>query len=178
MSAAAPWQVRAAAVTDAQAIAAARYHHGPAMQDLDSPLARDAVAHYARWLGPKIERNEYFGFLAFADGQLIGGVGAVLLDWGPRLDTGPVHTLARINNVFTVDAWRGRGLARLLTLKLLDECRARELVYVMLAGSQMGQSLYQSLGFDFKRNEMVLRLGAADTHSTAAAQPAPNTGSS
>ncbi len=159
--AAAPWQVRAATVADAPTIAAARYQYGPAQLDMQAPPARDAVMHYTRWLGPKLERNEYFGFLAIADGQLIGGAGAVLLDWGPRLDTGPVHTMARINNVFTVQAWRRRGLARLLTLKLLDECRSRGLVYVMLAGSDMGQPMYQSLGFEFKRNEMVLRLEPA-----------------
>jgi GNAT superfamily N-acetyltransferase len=159
--AAAPWQVRAATVADVPAIAAARYEDGPAQLDMQTPQARDAVMHYARWLAPKLERDEYFGYLAFADGQLIGGSGAVLLDWGPRLDTGPVHTMARINNVFTVQAWRRRGLARLLTLKLLDECRSRGLVYVMLAGSDMGQPMYQSLGFEFKRNEMVLRLEPA-----------------
>jgi GNAT superfamily N-acetyltransferase len=147
---AAPWRVRAATVADASAIAAARYR--------DHPEATDAVAHYAHWLGPKIARDEYVGFLAFVDDALVAGAGAVLLDWGPRLDSGPVHTLARLNNVFTVEAWRRRGLARLLTARLLSECRARGLVYVTLAGSDSGQALYQSLGFDFKRNEMMLRL--------------------
>jgi GNAT superfamily N-acetyltransferase len=147
---AAPWHVRAATVADAPAIAATRYR--------DHPDAHEAVAHYARWLAPKIERDEYLGYLAFAGEQLIAGAGCVLLDWGPRLDSGPVHTLARINNVFTVEAWRRRGLARLLTQRVLDACRARGLVYVMLAGSDMAQPLYQDLGFDFKRNEMALRL--------------------
>ncbi len=155
---AAPWQVRAATVADVPAIADARYRYGPAQDDLQSQHARDAVSHYARWLAPKLERDEYFGYLAFAGETLIGGAGCVLLDWGPRLDSGPVHTLARINNVFTVEAWRRKGLARLLTIRLLDDCRARGLVYVMLAGSDMAQPLYRSLGFDYKRNEMVLRL--------------------
>lgn len=163
---AAPWALRAATAADAPAIAAARYR--------DHPEAHEAVAHYARWLAPKIERNEYFGHLAFVGDALVAGAGCVLLDWGPRLDSGPVHTLARINNVFTVEAWRRKGLARLLTQRVLDDCRARRLVYVMLAGSDLGQPLYRSLGFDFKRNEMVLRL--SDAYAPAA--PRTNSGSS
>jgi GNAT superfamily N-acetyltransferase len=169
--AAAPWQVQAATVADAPAIAAARYQYGPAQLDMQAPPARDAVMHYTRWLGPKLEDDEYFGFLAFADGRLIGGAGAVLLDWGPRLDTGPVHMVAHINNVFTVQAWRRRGLARLLTLQLLEECGSRGLVYVTLAGSEMGQSMYQSLGFEFKRNEMVLRLDSRANPSPSLPPP-------
>lgn len=169
-----PWQVRAATVADAPAIAAARYCNGPARQDLQAEPTRAAVAHDTRWLAPKLAGGEYFGYLAFADDQLIAGAGCILLDWGPRLDTGPVHTLARINNVFTVDAWRRQGLARLLTQRVLDDCHARGLVYVMLAGSDMGQPLYKSMGFDFKRNEMVLRL----TDAYAPAAPRTNSGSS
>jgi GNAT superfamily N-acetyltransferase len=161
-----PWRVRAATVADAPAVAAARYR--------DHPEAANAVAHYAHWLAPKIARDEYLGFLAFVDDALVAGAGAVLLDWGPRLDSGPVHTLARVNNIFTVEGWRRRGLARLLATHVLEACRARRLVYVMLAGSDMGQPLYQSLGFEFKRNEMVLRL----TDGYAPAAPRTNSGSS
>lgn len=163
---AAPWTLRAVTAADAPAIATTRY--------LDHPEAHEAIAHYARWLAPKIERDEYFGQLAVVDGALVAGAGCVLLDWGPRLDSGPVHKLARINNVFTVEAWRRKGRARLLTQRVLDECRARGLVDVTLAGTDLGQPLYRCLGFDFKRNEMALRL--SDAYAPAA--PRTNSGSS
>ncbi len=161
-----PWRICAAGVADAPAIAAARYR--------SQPEADAAIGHYTRWLQAKLQRDEYIGALARVGNELIAGAGATLLDWGPRSDTGPVHTVARITNVFTLEAWRRRGLARALTQAVLDECRARGLVHVMLAATDMGQPLYQRLGFDFKRNEMALRL----TVDYAPPAPATSRGSS
>lgn len=96
-----PWRICAAGVADAPAIAAARYR--------SQPEADAAIGHYTRWLQAKLQRDEYIGALARVGNELIAGAGATLLDWGPRSDTGPVHTVARITNVFTLEAWRHRG---------------------------------------------------------------------
>jgi len=69
--------------------------------------ARDHAA-YAAWVASAIARGVYLGRLALADGAVVAGAGAVLLEWGPvRGDPGAVR--ARLVNVYTEPAWRRRG---------------------------------------------------------------------
>ena len=49
--------------------------------------------------------------------------GAVLLDWGPTR-ANPGGQMARIVNVFTADAVRGRGIARELLRAVIEQCEA------------------------------------------------------
>lgn len=149
-AAAPPWTIRAATVDDVAAIAAHRFDERPA------PAA--PVAQYADWLRPRIADGRYLGRLAIVDGQVIAGAGAVLLDWGPRRDSGAMHLLARINNVYTEPAFRRRGIARALLRAVLDDCRGRGIAYATLAATADGAALYRALGFAPKENEMTLRL--------------------
>ena len=146
------WTSRAAAPQDAASIAAHRFDERPA--------PAEAVARYAAWLRPRIADGRYLGRLADADGRVIAGAGAVLLDWGPRRDSGPAHLLARINNVYVDPAWRRRGIARALLQQVLAECRSRGIVYATLAATADGAGLYRGLGFTAKPDEMTLRLDA------------------
>jgi GNAT superfamily N-acetyltransferase len=148
-----PWSIRVATPDDADAIALHRFDERPAPPD--------AVAHYAAWLRPRIAGGQYLGRLAMVDDQVIGGAGAVLLDWGPRKDTGAACLLARINNVFTEPDWRRRGVARALLHAVLAGCRDRDIVYATLSATADGAALYRRLGFAAKPDEMTLRLVAA-----------------
>ena len=38
---------------------------------------------YAAWVHPRIDSEKYVGMLAVSDGEVVGGAGVVLLDWGP-----------------------------------------------------------------------------------------------
>jgi GNAT superfamily N-acetyltransferase len=93
---------------------------------------------------------------------VIGGAGAVLLDWGPRRDSGRVHRLARINNVYTDVGWRRQGIARALLRAVLDDCRDAGIVDATLSTTEAGAALYRALGFAARTNEMTLRLRDAD----------------
>jgi GNAT superfamily N-acetyltransferase len=153
--AAPPWTVRAATATDAAAIAVHRFDERPA--------PAEPVARYAAWLRPRIEAGFYLGRLAVIEERVIAGAGAVLLDWGPRRDSGAVHLLARINNVYTEPAWRRRGIARALLRGVLDDCRARGILHATLAATADGAALYRALGFSPKADEMTLRLDAPES---------------
>ena len=96
--------------------------------------------------------------MAEIDGHVNAGAGAVLLDWGPRRDSGAIHLLARINNVYTGPAWRHQGIARALLRAVLDDCRARGIAYATLAATADGAGLYRALGFAPKADEMTLSL--------------------
>ena len=144
-----PLPQRDVTVGDASLLAQHRYAGTPAD-------ARDHAA-YAAWVASAIARGVYLGRLALADGAVVAGAGAVLLEWGPvRGDTGAIRT--RLVNVYTEPAWRRRGLARALVGGLLDTLRARGVGTVTLAATPLSQPLYDTLGFEPYAAERMLRL--------------------
>jgi GNAT superfamily N-acetyltransferase len=60
-------------------------------------------------------------------------------------------------NVYTVAAFRRRGLARQLMKAVLDWCRENKIDTIILHASPDGRRLYESLGFA-PTNEMRIRL--------------------
>lgn len=148
------WSIRPAVVGDALVIAAHRFDERPA--------PATAVEIYADWLRPRLADGRYLGRVAVHDDQVIGGAGAVLLDWGPRRDSGLIHRIARINNVHTEVGWRRQGVARALLRAVLDDCRGAGILDVTLSATESAAALYRALGFADKTNEMTLRLRDAD----------------
>src|SRR4051812_7355817 len=108
------WSIRRASPEDARHVAA----HG-AYQAGDESRRQG----YETWVGPRIESGAYAGWLAVSGEQVVGGAGAVLLDWGPTRSN-PCGTMARVVNVFTVPEWRRRGVARSLLRLVCDHCEA------------------------------------------------------
>lgn len=142
-----PWTLREARVGDAPTIATHRYHRGEPQSDRDA---------YAGWVGPRIERGSYLGFVAVHAGRTIAGAGAVLLDWGP-IRGEPGGTRARIANVFTEAAHRRQGLAGALLARVMAACDARGIRVFNLTASSDGAPLYRALGFVPYEGEMILR---------------------
>ena len=140
--------VRPAVAADAEVIARQRYP-----EPTDAP-ERPA---YADWVGGAMQRGSYLGLLAETGEEVVAGVGLVLLDWGPsRGSRNPIR--ARLVNVWTHPEHRRQGLARRLVKTLLAEARARQIGLVSLGTTEMGQSLYESLGFKAYPHEMLLKL--------------------
>ena len=138
------WRVRPASEADALSIARHRY---PDTQG-------ESLGLYATWVAPAISRGTYLGWLAEASGAVVAGAGLVLLDWGPTLDD-PNPVRGRIGNVYTDPAWRQRGLATALLQRCLAEAEARGVRVFNLSTSQRARALYERLGFEVSRTEMV-----------------------
>ena len=100
----------------------------------------------------------YRGWFAIApDGHVAAGAGVLI----SPLVSGPfsphdVHR-AYLLNVYTYPKFRKRGLARALTQKAIDWCRAEGFKVLWLHTSKSGRPLYESLGFE-ATNEMRLIL--------------------
>ena len=121
----------------------------------DAALATMSAA-FLKWLRPRIESGNYFGWFAEEDGQVVAGLGMMTLDWPPH----PLHLepmRGYILNVYTEPQWRGRGLAKRLTLLAMDAARERGLNLTILHATEMGKPLYAKLGFT-GTNEMQYRL--------------------
>jgi GNAT superfamily N-acetyltransferase len=114
---------------------------------------------YAAWVGPRIEAGRYVGYLAVQGSMVVGGAGAVLLDWGPTR-ANPSGQMARIVNVFTVEAWRGQGVARGLLQAVMQRCKALGVKEFNLGTTPEGRDLYRSLGFEDYPAEMRRRVAS------------------
>lgn len=116
----------------------------------------DRQARYSAWVEPRIESGTYIGWLAVADSRVLGGAGAVLLDWGPTR-ANPGGQMARIANVYIYEAWRRRGIARLLLTRVIEQCESLGISEFNLAATDEARSLYSSMGFASYPAEMRRR---------------------
>ena len=105
------------------------------------------VASVREYLESHLPDGRFLAWMAEApDATLVGLAGMVVIDRPP-------HPRSRrpgegfVYNVYTVPAWRRRGVARRLMEAVLDEARALRLRRVLLRTSDDGRALYDELGF-------------------------------
>jgi GNAT superfamily N-acetyltransferase len=119
---------------------------------LDSMAAR-----FEPWLLTQMDAGEYLAWLAVApDDSIAAGAGLWLMDWPPHI-IGTGKRRGNILNVYTVEKFRRRGLARQLMEVAIQWCREHRVDTVILHASPAGRGLYESLSFSAS-NEMRLRL--------------------
>lgn len=153
------WSLRQVRPSDAERVAA----HG----HYDEAAGSERRVLLADWVRPRIESGHYVGWFAVDGDCVIGGAGAILLDWGPTR-ANPGGVMARVNNVFTEQAWRRRGVARSLLLALFEQCEAMDIREFNLGATPEGRSLYGALGFESYPAEMRRRVvSARPTHLAA-----------
>ena len=91
------------------------------------------------------------------DGGKIVASGAIrFADWLPRPD-GKKRGMVYVHSVYTVPAYRRRGLARRILQAMIEDCRAQGWPRITLHASEAGLPLYESLDF-VPTNEMRLVL--------------------
>ena len=111
---------------------------------------------FLAWVLPRLESGHYFGWFAEEGGQVVSGLGMMVLDWPPH----PLHLEAQrgyILNVYTEPTHRGQGIAKRLTQLAMQEARDRKLSLTILHATEMGKPLYAKLGF-ISTNEMQWSL--------------------
>jgi GNAT superfamily N-acetyltransferase len=114
-----------------------------------APGARQRyIATYRAAMLPELERGRLRAWIAAdAAGQ---PVAAVTLIWWlvpPSLDH-PHRPRGQVSNVFTHPDYRRRGIARELMLLLIAYARDQGIQRLILWASDMGEPLYQGLGFE------------------------------
>lgn len=108
------------------------------------------------WLLSRMGRGEYLAWLATTPDQaIVAGAGLWLVDWPPHMiGSGP---RGNILNVYTVAAFRRRGLAGELVKTAMQWCRSNGVDVIILHAGTEGRRLYESLGFA-GTNEMRIEL--------------------
>jgi GNAT superfamily N-acetyltransferase len=148
--------IREARVEDVPEIVRHRSGMYEAMAVGDSESRAEMAAACARLLPQAIREGSFRGWLAEADGRVVGGGGVFLTAWLSH----PGDLLCRkatILNVYTDPQYRRRGIARQVMDVILAWCRREGLAEVFLHASHEARPLYESLGFQ-KGNEMKLKL--------------------
>ena len=111
----------------------------------------------ARFFGAALAEGSYRAWLAeSSEGRVIAGGGVAVTPQTPKPHD-PKPDCATILNVYTEPGFRHRGIARRLTLVMIDWCRKAEFALLNLHASDGGRPLYAALGF-VPTNEMRLTL--------------------
>lgn len=142
------WHLRDATPDDAGLIAKHRY--------FNEREAESDLSTYAAWLAPRLADGRYVGKLAVTGPTVVGGVGIVLLDWGPTRGS-PDGRQGRVVNAFVDSDWRRYGIARMLLKAALERCRSLGISRYSLATTDEALGLYAGEGFESRPSEMTLR---------------------
>jgi GNAT superfamily N-acetyltransferase len=124
----------------------------------DGPVAEELFHASAQALEECFADGSYIGWLvADREGNVVAGGGVHIKPQMPRLlpDRSGVASckVPLIVNVYTEPAWRRRGLARWITVAILQWARGEGIDRVILHASKHGRPLYETLGF-LPTNEM------------------------
>lgn len=111
-------------------------------RDLD-----EADRAFRAWARRGMKAGEYAGFVAEAEGRAVAS-GCV---WLQPVQPRPGWTKGRqayLLGMFTEPAWRGKGIARRIVQAAMRWSRERGHPRLTLHASQMGQPVYEKLGFE------------------------------
>jgi len=152
--------IRPATPADARLLAAHRVAMFEEMAGHPRPVGDSLLSESAAFFTETLQSGEYRGWLACPAGSLhvvAAGAGVQLRRILPRPQAeGPGVALGQeglIGNVYTVQAWRRKGLARLLVTQIIAWAPTAGLARLVLHASAEGRALYESLGF-VATNEM------------------------
>ena len=124
------------------------------MQDAEPAVLDEMSRNFEPWVRRMIAEDKYAGWITM-DGELpIGSAGLLILDWAPHFLDPRCDRRGYILNVFVEPEFRGRGIAKALTLECIAEAKRRGIRVVALHASKKGQPVYERLGFKMS-NEML-----------------------
>ena len=141
------FEIRLATRDDAEVIATHRglmfFDMGKVSRD-ESKQIRSATEPHIRKL---LETDQYLGWLVIKDGGVVAGGGVYLRELLPIPGCCRLGRWAYIANIYTEEAHRRQGLARLVVNTILQWCEEHDIDQITLAASDAGRPLYESLGF-------------------------------
>lgn len=104
-----------------------------------------------------LKQGSYIGFIAEENG-VPAGTGGICLHIHPPSYSVPNGKTACLLNMYTLPAFRGRGVAGKILSLLIGKAKENNCRKVYLNASNMGKPLYQKNGFTDVENEMVLDI--------------------
>jgi len=146
---------RRATVDDSELITRHRKAMFADMQDAEDTVLSEMARKFEPWVRRMIAEAKYTGWITHDGEQAVGSAGLLILDWAPHFLDPHCDQRGYILNVFVEPGYRGRGIAKALTVECIAEAKRRGIGVVALHASKKGQPVYETLGFKTS-NEMLL----------------------
>ena len=124
------------------------------MRDAAETVLEEMAQNFEPWVRRMIAADKYAGWITRDDEREVGSAGLLILDWAPHFLDPRCGQRGYILNVFVEPEYRGRGIAKALTLQCMAEAKRRGIGVVALHASKKGQPVYEKLGFKTS-NEML-----------------------
>ena len=124
------------------------------MRDAAETVLEEMAQNFEPWVRRMIAADKYAGWITRDDEREVGSAGLLILDWAPHFLDQRCGQRGYILNVFVEPEYRGRGIAKALTLQCMAEAKRRGIGVVALHASRKGQPVYEKLGFKTS-NEML-----------------------
>ena len=113
----------------------------------DPEHLREMEGHFETWVRPKINEGSYFGTFAIDGKTVVGGIGAMILDWAPH----PLHPTSAhrgyILNLYVQTAYRKRGIAAQLMSHVESRFKDRGVTYAFLHATALARPIYETKGW-------------------------------
>lgn len=122
--------------------------------DCHDPALPNAMSRY---FAEKIRTGEFTGYVALIDGRIVATTGLIVRQNPPSAKNLEGRE-AFILNVFTIPAFRGRGIATALLERTIAAAREAHCGRVVLHASERAAPIYRRAGFVPVSSEMRLEL--------------------
>lgn len=117
-------------------------------------VLEEMAANFEPWVRRMLAADKYAGWITREDARAVGSAGLLILDWAPHPLDPKCDQRGYILNVFVEPEYRGRGIAKGLTLQCMAEAKRRGIGLIALHASKKGQPVYERLAFRTS-NEML-----------------------
>ena len=145
-------------VSDAELLARLRVDMRRERETAPPPADENAfLQENINYFKTALEQKSYIGFIAEENG-IPAGTGGICLHIHPPSYGVPNGKTACLLNMYTLPAFRGRGVAGKILSLLIEKAKEKECCKVYLNASSMGKPLYLKNGFSDVENEMVLDI--------------------
>jgi len=111
-------------------------------QTPDIDIDEDLYKYFEKYMGS----GELIEWVAEDEGKIIATAAIVFMDFPPSFNNKTGRT-GYVGNVYTADAYRGKGIAGQLLEKLEEEARARGITRLLLHASEVGRKAYLKSGY-------------------------------
>ncbi|AJA47250.1 acetyltransferase (GNAT) family [Clostridium pasteurianum DSM 525 = ATCC 6013] len=104
-----------------------------------------------------IKTDRYISWIAIAEEKIVATSGLCFFRLPPSFGN-PSGKIAYLTSIYTVPAYRKRGLATNLIQRMIVISKEQGYTVIRLHASEAGKSLYVKLGFRDIENDMILKI--------------------
>jgi ribosomal protein S18 acetylase RimI-like enzyme len=151
---------RMATKDDAELITAHRKAMFADMRDAPEPVLDEMAQNFKPWVRRMLAEGKYTGWITRDGKRVVGSSGLLILDWAPHFLDPKCDQRGYILNVFVEPDYRGRGIARALTMECMADARRRGVGVIALHASKKGQPVYEKLGFKASTEMLHIESGS------------------